>query len=649
MDSKARNIKPGLMSLQTKFAISFAILAIISSGIVTAAIYLKVRSRIYEDIRDHLRDAVSLGAVHVDGDAHALLIEPADEESDAYRAMKKSFQEIRDAGTDFRFAYSMRSIDGKIYFVVDAEENPDDVSHLGDEYQDAPAGLAESLAMIKEPFVDEMVITDQWGTFLTGYAPIYKSDGTLDSVLGIDIAASSIIAYQNSLLWITVIIFLVTIIVVTIIGWFLGRQLTSPILTLIEGARRIEAGDLTHMVQVRTRDEIAVLAEAFNSTSAQLHELISGLERRVDERTQEVEQRSNYLNASAEVSRVATTILAPDELIRRVVDLIRDNFKFYYVGLFLLDENKEYAVLHAGTGEAGRILRERGHRIRIGEGMVGWCIEHAQARVALEAGQDAVRLASPLLPATRSEVALPLRSRGQVAGALTVQSDKPGVFDEDVISMLQTMVDQVGTALDNARLFTESEQALKNLRRSVGDFNRQAWHESLQERAILGYHGDASGIQPIEEAQIGANSDVGEQHDQTNLSSVQIPLKVRDQVLGIVEAHKPQAGGNWSKDEINLINTLVDQLGVAIENARLYEESQHKAERERVIAEITGRVRSSTDINIILQTAVQDLAETLRVPKGAIRLIRSDAHSQDWGTKSVPTSHISGNGGTSNE
>jgi hypothetical protein len=90
MDSKAPNIKPGLMSLQTKFAISFAILAIISSGIVTAAIYLKVRSRIYEDIRYHLRDAVSIGALHVNGDAHALLIDPADEASDAYLTMKKT-------------------------------------------------------------------------------------------------------------------------------------------------------------------------------------------------------------------------------------------------------------------------------------------------------------------------------------------------------------------------------------------------------------------------------------------------------------------------------------------------------------------------------------------------------------------------------
>jgi GAF domain-containing protein len=130
---------------------------------------------------------------------------------------------------------------------------------------------------------------------------------------------------------------------------------------------------------------------------------------------------------------------------------------------------------------------------------------------------------------------------------------------------------------------------------------------------------------------------------------VQIPLKVRDQVLGVVEAYKSQAGKEWSKDEINIMKTLVDQLGVAIENARLYEQSQRKAEREKILSEITSKVRASTDINVILQTAVQDLAEALHVPKGAIRLIQPDAHSQNGEIKPIPPVHASGNGGSSNE
>ena len=647
MDQKALNRNQGVLSLQTKLAIAFAVLAVVSSAIVATAIYVSVRSRLYEDIRSHLRDAVSIGALHVDGDAHALLTDPAHEESSAYLDLKRTFQEIRDAGTDFRFVYSLRSVEGKIYFIVDAEESEEDVSHLGDEYTDASPALVEAIGTLSEPFVDEEFYTDQWGTWLSGYAPIYKADGNVDAVLAIDIAASNVTAYQNQILSSALVIFAVTTLVMGIAGWFLGRQLAAPILSLIEGARRVAAGDLEYQVQVKTQDETAVLAEAFNAMGAQLRDLVSGLESRVAERTQEVEQRSNYLSASAEVSRVATTILEPDVLIRRVVDLIRDSFKLYYVGLFLLDESKEFAMLRAGTGEAGQILIERGHKIRVGEGMIGWSISHAQARIALEAGQDAVRLSTPILPATRSEAALPLRSRGQIIGAVTVQSDQPGAFDDATVSVLHMMVDQVGIALDNARLFAESEEALKNLRRSVGEIDRQTWRETLQERAILGYRGDASGVQPIEDGQAASEEDANA-GEHAELPGIRIPLKVRNQILGIVEAHKPQLDEEWSKDEIELMKTLVDQLGVAIENARLYEVSTRTAERERILAEITGRVRSSTDINVILQTAVQELSEALQVPRGSIRLIRTTAHSQEAGVRNIPAGS-SGNGGSSNE
>jgi GAF domain-containing protein/HAMP domain-containing protein len=648
MDKKALNRKPGLLSLQTKLAIAFAVIALLSSGIVTAFVYLRVRTQLFEDVRRQLGDSVSIGALYVDGDAHASLTDPAQQDSAAYSAMQRTFREIREAGTDFIYVYSFRVIDGEVYFVVDADE--EEPAALGEEYTELLPGVPEKLASLRGPYVDENFTTDEYGTVLTGYAPIFKSDGTLDAVLGIDIAASDIIAYQNNFLWMMLPIFVLTTLVIAAVGWFIGRQMTAPILTLIESARRIEAGDLDYKVRIRARDETAILAGAFNSMSAQLRDLINGLERRVAERTWEVDQRSKYMSAAAEVSKVATTIREPGELIRRVVDLIRDSFGLYYVGLFLVDEKKEYAILRAGTGDAGRLLVERGHRIQVGEGMIGWCIEHSQSRVALEVGSDSIRLASPLLPATRSEAALPLRSRGQVVGALTVQSDQEGAFNDAIVTVLQTMVDQVGIALDNAHLFVENEQALRNIRRSVADINRQAWQDTLQSRAILGYRGDATGIQPIDTTQTGIlDKPEKKQTERSITGNVQIPLKVRDQVLGIVEASRSQSGREWSKEEINLMNTLVEQIGIAIENARLFEESRRKAERERILSEITGRVRSSTDINIILQTAVQDLAEALHVPKGAIRLIKPEAQSDDAGPNILPISQPPGNGGTSNE
>jgi len=145
--------------------------------------------------------------------------------------------------------------------------------------------------------------------------------------------------------------------------------------------------------------------------------------------------------------------------VRQTVDLIHDRFDFYYVGLFLLDEAKRWAVLRAGTGEPGRQMLEAGHRFHVGgESMVGWCTANVQARIALDVGEEAVRFDNPLLPETRSEMALPLISRGQVIGALTVQSAEAAAFSEEDIAMLQTMADQVANAIENTRLFEEAQR-----------------------------------------------------------------------------------------------------------------------------------------------------------------------------------------------
>jgi GAF domain-containing protein len=164
------------------------------------------------------------------------------------------------------------------------------------------------------------------------------------------------------------------------------------------------------------------------------------------------------LTTAAEVSRAASSILAPAKLLPEVVNLIRDRFNFYYAGLFLLDEGGEYAVLRAGTGQAGRQMLEMGHKLEVGgPSMIGWCTAHGKARIALDVGQEAVRFENPLLPETRSEMALPLISRGRVIGAMTIQSTKPAAFSEEDITVLQTMADQLANGIENARLFQETQ------------------------------------------------------------------------------------------------------------------------------------------------------------------------------------------------
>lgn len=179
-----------------------------------------------------------------------------------------------------------------------------------------------------------------------------------------------------------------------------------------------------------------------------------------------LERRSTLLQVAAEVSRAASAILDPNILGQTVVDLVRKRFNVYYVGLFLVDESGKMAILRAATGRAGHEMLKHRHQLEVGNtSMVGWCIANQCARIALDVGQDAVRFNNPLLPKTRSEWVLPLISRGQTLGALTIQSKKEAAFSNEDIETFQTMTDQLANAILNARLYDQLERELEERKR----------------------------------------------------------------------------------------------------------------------------------------------------------------------------------------
>lgn len=190
--------------------------------------------------------------------------------------------------------------------------------------------------------------------------------------------------------------------------------------------------------------------------------------------------RTIELQAAAEISSAASSLLDLDELLPLAVELIRERFGLYYAGIFFLEGNE--VVLRAGSGQAGRRMIEQNHRLPVGEGsMIGWCVAHNQARVALDVGQDAVRFDNPFLPQTRSEMALPLNSRGRVVGAMTIQSSLPAAFSEADIAVLQIMADQLANAIENARLFAEREDALAEMETLYHASRRLTAAQTLQE------------------------------------------------------------------------------------------------------------------------------------------------------------------------
>ena len=420
-------------------------------------------------------------------------------------------------------------------------------------------------------------------------------------------------AVQMNTLQLSLAGFFILMVVLTIIGLLIDQQISAPLGDLQEAATAIAAGELDRDITAQSKDEVGQLADAFSVMTGRLRDSIAELEENVKERTQHLKRHSTQLEAAAAVGRAASTILDAGKLQQDIVTIIRERFDLYYVGLFLTDESNKWAVLQAGTGEAGKAMLARKHRLRIGEGMVGWSIANARPRVAEEVGEDAVQLATKELPETRSEAAIPLRARGKVIGALTVQDNEPNSFDEATISVLQIMADQVGIALANSQLYVESQDALETSRRAYGQISEEAW-ASLIRRQSLGFKEDESGTTPIL-----PNADFSSASEK-NLPELEIPLKIYGRVIGNITAHKSRKDGDWTAAEIEIMQILSQQLNIALESARLYEDTQRRAVHEQIASKVSAHMRETLDMDTILQTAIQELQQTFDLEEVEIRL-----------------------------
>jgi len=404
-----------------------------------------------------------------------------------------------------------------------------------------------------------------------------------------------------------------------------ARGIAGAVEQLTEGATQLASGSWDQRIAVESEDELGQLATAFNQMADQLQDSYAELEQRVAERTADLQRRAIQLQTAGEVARDATAILGPHDLMARVVSLISERFGFYHAGIFLLGEAGEWAVLQAASSEGGRRMLARSHRLKVGEtGIVGYVTGTGEPRIALDVGADAVFFDNPDLPQTRSEIALPMRSRGEIIGALDVQSTEAAAFTEEDVAVLGTLADQVGVAIGNARLHQQAQESLAALQRVYGERGREVWLEMARHGEIAGYRYGPVGVEVDPQAWTPAmgkalQADRAVQ-PATDPASLAIPVRVRGQTVGVVDITKPKDTKPWTDGEISLLQALIGQLELALDSALLYYDTQRRAAREQAIRQVTERMRRAVDVETILQATVAELARALGVPRAYVRL-----------------------------
>jgi len=404
---------------------------------------------------------------------------------------------------------------------------------------------------------------------------------------------------------------------------------------------------------------------------------------------QQIQRRSIQLQTAAEVSRAASSILEPNPLIQQTVNLIKERFSTYYVGLFLVDDSGKWAILSAGTGEAGRIQIEREHKLEIDSGsMIGTCIRTAEAQTPKSITADTPRFFNPLLPETQTEIALPLISRGDVIGAMSIQSEIENSFSGEDVAILQTMADQVANALQNANLFDQTQARAEEL--AVLNEMSQTLSRNLDVESILrniyiyasrlvdtstffiALYNETSNelsfpfsteqnqeiVIPTRQLSSGLTEFVIHRKEPLLINSnvedwlkdqgvelrltgampqswLGVPLMIGEQNLGIicVQDENPDHFSNHHKD---LLNAVANQSAIALQNAQLFTQTQEALAETETLLNITSIASSSFDLQKTLSEVLDQILRSIQSDAGLISILNPETNVLDLVAHRLP-------------
>jgi GAF domain-containing protein len=412
-----------------------------------------------------------------------------------------------------------------------------------------------------------------------------------------------------------VVIAIAGLLICAALGLLLYFTLWLPFQALRSGIERAANANFSQPIRIgRQTDELSSVSLTMNRLSAELERNFTDLEQSIAQRTRELE-------TARDIGTALATIHDVNSIANYIVTLITERFPpIYHTQVFLNDSRRIVAVLVASTGEVGRQLLQRGHQLEIGSrSIIGQVTAHGEAIVALDTQRDSVHKPNELLKDTRSELALPIRTREGVIGALDLQSRQPNAFAESEIKLFQSIADQLGIAIENARLLEASQDRLRQIEELNSLLLLETWQNygrSRVRRGAASLVADERALSPLQQEAIRARSLI-EQVGADNVT-LAVPIMLRGEPIGAVEWVIRRI--DYTESTRVLATELVDRLAIAADNVRLIESSQQIAQRERVLNNITGTITQQTDMARILQAAVRELGQALPSTRTRIQL-----------------------------
>jgi GAF domain-containing protein len=383
---------------------------------------------------------------------------------------------------------------------------------------------------------------------------------------------------------------------------------------------------------------------------------------------EQAHKRALQLQTVAEISREVSSSLIVDNLLRQAVQLTCERFDLYHAAVFLLDETKEFAVIREATGEAGAQMKRAGHKLSVGsKSIVGYVAKNNEPLVVNDTSKDPNYYANPLMSETQAEAALPLRVGDEVIGVLDVQSRQTFVFTEENIKIMQILADQMAVAVVNSQLFAEAQErlsqhrllhhvttaaassttieealtsAVQGLQVTLGGDQiaillSDKEQKNLEVRASIGYPNEESAKLKIPFG-VGITGWVAQHRQPQRVNDVAkdsryiavnakvqselaIPLIYRNEVLGVLNVESSRAGA-YSENDEEMLGTLAGSLAAIIAHSRLLEQFRTQIERERMLYEITNKIRRTSSADRILSITADEIGKMLSAKRVNIKV-----------------------------